>query len=96
MGPWLLLLISAVYFGASLVAIVAYWRDKRAATRGQWRTPERTLHTIELLGGWPGALLAQRLFRHKTRDPSYRLVFFGIIALHGLLWIAGLWLFYGR
>ena len=96
MGPWLLLLISAVYFGASLVAIVAYWRDKRAATRGQWRTPERTLHTIELLGGWPGALLAQRLFRHKTRDPSYRLVFLGIIALHGLLWIAGLWHFYGR
>lgn len=42
------------------------------AERGRWRTPENTLHVAELLGGWPGALVAQQLFRHKTRKISYQ------------------------
>ena len=81
--PWALL----AYGAASLLAGGLHWHDKRSARRGQWRTPENTLHAVELLGGWPGALLAQRLLRHKTRKVSYQAVFWGIVALHQALWI---------
>lgn len=71
----------------SLAAFFAYWRDKRSAERGAWRTPEQTLHLLELLGGWPGAFLAQRLLRHKTRKPSYQLVFWAIVLVHQVFWL---------
>jgi uncharacterized membrane protein YsdA (DUF1294 family) len=78
--PWLLgwVLLS------SLIAFVAHGRDKRAARRGRRRTPERTLHLLELIGGWPGALLAMTVFHHKTRKASYFLV----TALIVLVWTA--------
>jgi len=50
----------------SLIAVVAYYRDRHAARLGRPRTPEVTLHILELLGGRPAALLAQRLIRHKN------------------------------
>ena len=54
----------------------------RAAKRGAWRTPESTLHTLELLCGWPGAWLAQRLLRHKSVKTSFRVVFFLMVVLN--------------
>lgn len=56
-------------------AFLAYRADKSAAEQGKWRTPESTLHTIDLLGGWPGALVARRLFRHKTTKQPFRTIF---------------------
>ncbi|SDJ00877.1 Uncharacterized membrane protein YsdA, DUF1294 family [Pseudomonas delhiensis] len=82
-APWWLL----AYPLFSLAAFFAYWRDKRSAERGAWRTPEQTLHLLELLGGWPGAFLAQRLLRHKTRKPGYQLVFWAIVLVHQLFWL---------
>jgi uncharacterized membrane protein YsdA (DUF1294 family) len=70
----------------SLVAFAAFAADKAAAARGAPRIPERRLHALELLGGWPGAVLAAVLLRHKTRKPSYLLVLFLIAALHGTAW----------
>ncbi len=64
------------YALASVVAFLFYGLDKRAATRGGWRTSEARLHLFELLGGWPGALLAQRVFRHKTRKVEFQMVFY--------------------
>jgi uncharacterized membrane protein YsdA (DUF1294 family) len=63
---------------------VAHGRDKRAARLGRRRTPERTLHLLELIGGWPGALLAMTVFHHKTRKASYFLVTASIV----VAWIA--------
>lgn len=57
------------------VTFAFYWSDKRAAQAQARRTPEATLHLMELLGGWPAAWLAQRVLRHKSRKDSYRLVF---------------------
>lgn len=82
------LLILALYAVASLATFIAYALDKRAATRGTWRVRERTLHLFELAGGWPGALLAQRLLRHKTIDRRFRLIFWLIVATHVLFWSA--------
>ena len=72
----------AVVFLTSLVAFAAYGIDKRRARRGTRRVPERTLQWMALLGGWPGALAGQRLFRHKTQKTSFRVVFWLVTALH--------------
>lgn len=64
-----------LYAAASAAAFAAYGLDKAAAKRKQRRTPERTLHALSLAGGWPGALIAQSLFRHKTSKQPFRLVF---------------------
>lgn len=78
--------VSGSYFVLiSVVTFLVYRHDKtRAQTRG-WRIPESTLHLLELFGGWPGALLAQRFLRHKTSKTSYRVTFWTIVALHQLL-----------
>ncbi|MBL7252176.1 DUF1294 domain-containing protein [Alcanivorax marinus] len=64
----------------SALGFSLYGLDKRASTRGGWRTSEARLHLVELLGGWPGALLAQRVFRHKTRKTSFQLMFYAAVA----------------
>jgi uncharacterized membrane protein YsdA (DUF1294 family) len=79
--------IAASYAGMSVIAVAAFWLDKRLAVRGARRIPERTLHLIELFGGWPGALLAQRIFRHKRGKPGFYLVTWLIVALHVAAWV---------
>lgn len=79
--------VLAAYPLASLISFIQYWQDKANALRGRWRTTENVLHLIELLGGWPGALVAQQCFRHKTRKASYQLVFWAIVATHQAVWI---------
>lgn len=91
-GSWVPALIYALM---SVVAFGLYGYDKKQAQRGGQRTPEKLLHATELLGGWPGALLAQQAFRHKTRKFSYQLVFWLIVLLHELFWMDRL-LFGGR
>ena len=75
-------IIASVYALMSLITCFAYYLDKRAARRGDRRTPEVTLHVLEFLGGWPGALLAQRLIRHKNAKVGYQIVFWLIVAMH--------------
>jgi uncharacterized membrane protein YsdA (DUF1294 family) len=67
-----LILIS--YFTLSLLTFVLYGIDKRNAVKGLRRIPEKTLHISALLGGWPGALLAQHAFRHKTQKQPFKFV----------------------
>lgn len=67
--------VMMVYLVLSLVAFFAYALDKSAAVSGRWRTPEQTLHLLALAGGWPGALVAQQLLRHKTSKQSFIYVF---------------------
>ena len=61
-----------LYLAASTASVVAYGVDKSAARQGRPRVCERTLHLLAVIGGWPGALVAQRLFRHKSRKPSFQ------------------------
>ena len=68
-------IILAVYLVASLLSFFMYAMDKSAAQRGAWRTSESTLHLISLVGGWPGALVAQQKLRHKSKKQSFRFVF---------------------
>jgi uncharacterized membrane protein YsdA (DUF1294 family) len=82
----------AAYGIVSLLAFLLYWNDKRKARTDQRRTPENVLHALEFAGGWPGALLAQQVFRHKTRKLSFQLVFWIIVLLHQVFWIDRLFL----
>lgn len=68
-GFYLPLLLA--YLGLSMVTLMAYAFDKAAAVSGRWRTAEKTLHLLALVGGWPGALLAQQLLRHKSSKPDF-------------------------
>ena len=70
------------YAVMSTVTLAAYAADKRAARVGGRRVRERTLHMLELLGGWPGALAAQQIFRHKRRKWSFFLLTWLIAAAH--------------
>ncbi len=73
----------------NLVTIFAYWKDKKAAMRGNWRVPEMQLHTLELLGGWCGAYMAQKMFRHKTKKKSFRAMFWLMLVFQvAFIWIA--------
>lgn len=87
-----LLMALLIYCGMSILAVLGYAWDKRAAIAGRRRVPETTLHLIEALGGWPGALLARRIWRHKTIKPAYRMTLAVIIFLHLVGWMAAGWL----
>ena len=71
-----------IYAAMSLVTFVAYAVDKFKAKHAMWRTPEKTLHLMELCCGWPGAMLAQKLLRHKSYKPSFRRIFWLMTVLN--------------
>lgn len=71
-----------IYTAMSLATFITYALDKRAATRGDWRVPENTLHALALACGWPGALLAQRLLRHKSAKRSFRRVYWVMVGVN--------------
>lgn len=75
----LLLFLVFQLISINFVTFIAYGVDKRAAKKGEWRIPEADLHTLEFLGGWSGALLAQKFFRHKTKKKSFRTDFYLVI-----------------
>ena len=77
-----LLSYAGITWGMSLVAFVAFWRDKRKASRAEYRIPEKSLFTYAALGGWPGAVLAQQLLRHKSQKLSFRIILGTIVLLH--------------
>ncbi len=73
-----LLLINTITF-------LVYGYDKHAARKKKWRVRESTLHMLALIGGSPGALVAQQLFRHKTVKRSFQLVYWGIVVAQVLM-----------
>jgi uncharacterized membrane protein YsdA (DUF1294 family) len=75
-------IVAVVYVAASLAAVGVYAADKSAAQTGSWRVQERTLHLLALVGGWPGALIAQRIFHHKSRKASFQVIFWTTVAVN--------------
>ncbi len=70
----------------STVTFLLFAWDKRAARLERQRVAEKTLLLFSLAGGWPGALLARPLFRHKTRKQPFRTVFWLAVVVNlGLL-----------
>jgi len=80
----------ALYPVMSLIAFFAYADDKKRAQTNQWRISESSLHTLEILGGWPGALIAQKELRHKNKKATYQSVYWSIVVLHYIAWVVWL------
>lgn len=84
MSPYLLTGLCAAL---SVTTFLVYALDKRAARRRHWRVPEKLLHLLALLGGWPGALAAQQVLRHKTRKLQFQALFWTTVMLNlSFLW----------
>jgi len=73
--------LRAVFVGVNVATMLCYGYDKYVAQTGGRRVPEAALHIMAAAGGTPGAFIGQLLFRHKTRDRRFRLVFWAIAAV---------------
>lgn len=75
-------LVAGITLGISVITFLLYWLDKLRARHGQWRVAETTLHLAAFLGGWPGAYLAQKHFRHKASKNRFLLLFWLVVTVH--------------
>lgn len=80
--------VAALYVVASGACFAAYATDKSAAVSGRWRIAESTLLALGLAGGWPGAILAQQVLRHKSNKASFRSAFWGTVVLNVAAFVA--------
>lgn len=81
--------VPGIYAGLSVVTFLVYAWDKSSARSNRWRVAEGKLHLLGLLGGWPGAIVAQKVLRHKSIKRPFRVVFWGTVALNcaALIWV---------
>jgi uncharacterized membrane protein YsdA (DUF1294 family) len=70
---------------ASLVTLVIYGVDKIAARKAWRRVPEFTLLLSGVVGGWPGAMVGQQLFRHKTQKQPFKRWFIASVIVNILV-----------
>lgn len=90
--------VPLIYVGMSFATFVAYALDKRAAATSGWRLAEGSLLALGLACGWPGAIVGQQVFRHKTVKTSFQLVFWvtvvvNVVAFVVFAWVSSLLLF---
>ncbi len=81
--------IVCIYGVTSILAFIMYAKDKNAAEWGKWRTPESTLHLLAIVGGWPGAKIAQSFLRHKSKKMSFRITYWVTVCINcgALYWL---------
>jgi uncharacterized membrane protein YsdA (DUF1294 family) len=77
--------LTVLHGGLSMALFIIYGLDKWAARKGNNRVAEGTLHALALAGGWPGALVGQQVFRHKTAKPSFLRWTWAMVCLNMLL-----------
>jgi uncharacterized membrane protein YsdA (DUF1294 family)/cold shock CspA family protein len=80
-SPW----VFVVYLVMSALTFWYYAHDKQQAEDQRYRVTERWLHQLEALGGWPGALVAQAYFRHKTKKLIYQIKFWLMVLINVML-----------
>ncbi len=84
-------MVAAWYALLSTIPLALYARDMKAAPHRRARTAEMTLHLVDVLGGWPGGYIAQRVLRHKTAKTRFRAKFALTVAVSiALLWLLSL------
>lgn len=90
----LLYVLPLLYLEASIFTYWLYKADKEAAiARHGNRLAEQSLQLFALIGGWPGAYLAQRQLAHKRSKLSFRREFGFVIVGNALLviWLLSPW-----
>ena len=77
----LILLAVPALIAVNFWTILRFWQDKQRAVTGERRIPEADLLGLALIGGSPGALLARKWFRHKTRKEPFSTQLFVIVVI---------------
>lgn len=85
LAMWLLL--------ANVLTLVVYGVDKLAARKAWRRVPESTLLIFGFVGGWPGAIFGQQIFRHKTQKQPFKTWFIISVIVNILALVAAYWLY---
>ena len=80
-----------LYAGMSFATFVAYALDKRAAETAGWRLSEGSLLAMGLACGWPGAIIAQQVTRHKTLKMSFQVVFWVTVLVNVVAFVVFSW-----
>ncbi len=80
--PDILPILVTWLLGLNVWTVLRFWQDKSRARNGERRIPEADLLTFAVMGGTPGALLARRLFRHKTQKEPFSTMLLVIAALN--------------
>ena len=70
------------YLIINVVLFILMGIDKARAKKDKWRVPESTLFIVSFLGGAIGGLAAMRVFHHKTRKPSFLIIYIISLILH--------------
>jgi uncharacterized membrane protein YsdA (DUF1294 family)/cold shock CspA family protein len=76
----------AGYLVMSIITFGFYYADKKRAETNRWRITGTSLHVLEAVGGWPGAVLAMAMLRHLTRKREHLAMLCSIIAIHLVVW----------
>ncbi len=86
----LLLPLAAFLLAVNCWTILRFWQDKQRARADERRIRESDLLGLALIGGSPGAFLARRLFRHKTRKEPFstQLQIIAVVQLGTLIGLA--------
>lgn len=77
----------------NVVTLVLYGADKAKAKRGSWRIPEKTLLLFAMCFGGLGAFLGMKLFRHKTKHTSFRILVPVFMIIQFIIIAAGAYFF---
>jgi uncharacterized membrane protein YsdA (DUF1294 family)/cold shock CspA family protein len=75
-------IVPGILITISIFTFIVYFFDKSAAINAKQRTPEATLHMLSILGGWPGAALAQKILRHKSSKREFQSIFWITIIIN--------------
>lgn len=84
------------YIIMNLVTFILYGVDKSKARKGKWRIPEKTLLLFAACFGGLGAFLGMKLFRHKTKHTSFRILVPVSMIIQFILIAAGAYFLYIR
>ncbi len=86
---WLLLnnagFWQTVFVYVNICAFCCYGIDKYLAVNSRRRIPEYVLFILAIVGGVPGSIAGQQLFRHKTQKRQFQVVFFSIVVLQAAM-----------
>ncbi len=80
----------------TLVTFIMYGVDKSKAKKGRWRIPEKTLLLFAACFGGLGAFLGMRIFRHKTKHTSFKIIVPMCMILQFIIITAGAYFLYIR
>ena len=80
----------------TIVTFILYGVDKGKAKKGRWRIPEKTLLLFAACFGGLGAFLGMKIFRHKTKHTSFKILVPTFMIIQFILISAGVYFLYIR